>query len=213
MPKARDSFGVQAAKFSMYAPVVAFLLGTCLVSQPGDSTAAAKTMAGVRSAIAILNTVLIVGGLGLGVAALASTRKYGRDGILVRALVGVGLNGLLLAVAAVTLGPLLLGGPSRSKVVGHWRGPVGDPAHTVDVTFAADGTYTFTNAGTALGPAAVDGQWVYTADRVIGLTVGHVTVGNPAAVGKQIGLGRVRSATGSELVLATDHGDERFVRQ
>lgn len=214
MATAKDSFGVQAAKFSMYAPAVAFVLGLFLLSQPGDSTAGAKTMAQVRIAVGGLNAALLLGGLAMGVVALSLVGKFGREGILGRAIVGVTVNGLLVGLMAIALVPAMSAGRVRNRVVGHWRGPQATPARAMDVAFDADGTFTMASAPGVVAPkVAVAGHWYFTRDQLIGVEVDRVDTGDPGAVGKKMGLGKVKTISDAELVLSTDHGDERFARE
>lgn len=89
-----DNRGVQAAKFSLYAVGMVFLLGCVLSSitsnaakDAGDGARSTARMVGM--AIGVLNLSLIVAAFAAGIYALISMRRFGRRGILWRAIAGV----------------------------------------------------------------------------------------------------------------------------
>jgi len=84
-PRATAS-AYQAAKGSWIAPLVVFALFVF-----GHQIAAPVILE-------LIALVLIVAGIGLGIAALFGIRKYGKTGILAPALVGLIMNGLLLFI-------------------------------------------------------------------------------------------------------------------
>jgi hypothetical protein len=134
--KPRESFGHQAAKFSLYAPIVALALGCVLngaLSKPSDDPSAGTT----RLALAAINLMLIIAGTILGVVALASMRKHGTRGILVRSIVGLFLNvGLLAMMASVFLFNPVAGATSR--IVGDWAGTLQPKGRQMDLHLAKD---------------------------------------------------------------------------
>src|SRR4051794_3611925 len=67
----RQSFGEQAARFSLYVPPAVLVIG-CITRGNADQP-------GVGMTIAWINLALIVAGFLLGVAALISMRIYGRQ--------------------------------------------------------------------------------------------------------------------------------------
>jgi hypothetical protein len=75
-----------------------------------------------------------------------------------------------------------------------------------------NGDQTFRIHGTALngGAVDVDGRWVYTVRRELGVHVWHVPVGDPGNAGQDIRLGFVRSVDEQKLVLDTGGGDEQY---
>jgi len=162
----------------------------------------------------VIEAVTIVAALALGIAALVSMRKYGRRGILWRAIVGVALNGLVLAAAATLLVPMMGASRTKGQVAGRWTmqsSPHAPPGKTV-VTFNADGTFAMDVADGATPIVALSGRWTMDATRVIGITVDRVTTGNAEIAGKSMGLGRVTSVDAQRLVLKADAGDETYER-
>jgi hypothetical protein len=98
-----SSFPKQAATFSLVAPLVSFMIGIVLQPQ----------VRGNRVAMIILgltSTFLIIGGLILGIVALVATRRYGREGVFGRALVGTCINGLLVLL-------ILIGTPGLIRAI------------------------------------------------------------------------------------------------
>lgn len=83
---AAKAFAHQAAKASWAGPIVIFVL---LVF--GHQVAPPVLLD-------LLALALILTGIGMGIAALFGIRKHGRKGILVPALVGLVINGLLLLI-------------------------------------------------------------------------------------------------------------------
>lgn len=203
-PPIRQSFGEQAARFSLYVPLAAILLG-CL-SRGGDE-------AGVAMAIGLMNLILIVAGFVLGIAALVSMLVYGRQRILARALVGVLVNGVFLVSAATLLLPAFSAKRVRDQVVGRWQldsqaGRDAPPAG-IDVDLKKDGTFRLTRHDGAGGVAAAySGNWGLDRKRTLGVKVQRVEAGDPSVVGETLALGVVKSVDGRRLVLKTDAGDD-----
>jgi hypothetical protein len=84
--KPATTFAHQAARASWIGPIIIFLL-----------FAFAHQVA-ARLVLELIALVLIVAGIGLGIAALFGIRQHGRKGILAPALTGLVLNGLLLFI-------------------------------------------------------------------------------------------------------------------
>src|SRR5688572_19184773 len=99
MPRPKQSFGEQAARFSLYAPFAVLLIGLLTLGN--------RDQWGVGITIGVINILLLVAGLGLGIVALLSMRRFGRERILGRAIVGILLNGLAVGFIASALFPLL----------------------------------------------------------------------------------------------------------
>src|SRR2546423_750075 len=95
MRDSKESFGVQAARFSMYVPVAVVLIG-CFSRGSGDQPS-------VVIAHFWLNVAPILAGFVLGIVALLSIRPFGTGGILGRAIVGVWLHVRALALARATV--------------------------------------------------------------------------------------------------------------
>ena len=93
--------------FSLVAPLVAF--GISVFGQP--------QVHGNRIAMIVLgltSMLLIISGLILGIAALASTKKHGRAGIFGRALAGTCINGLLVLMMLISI-PGMMKAMERAK--------------------------------------------------------------------------------------------------
>ncbi|MGB7160730.1 MAG: hypothetical protein WBD40_21885 [Tepidisphaeraceae bacterium] len=102
----------QAAKFSWMAPLVAILLGCCTV---GVRSAGPS----VGLAIAGLQLLLILGGLAAGIFALVGVKRYGSESILMPAITGIVLNGLIIGLNIFLFSMLLSGkGPFKKGAGG-----------------------------------------------------------------------------------------------
>ena len=95
---AREPFAVQAAKFSLYTPIVLIVLNMAVQGgAKGSQTVSNDGLA--RLGIIILSSislVLVIAGFVLGLVALAGMKRHGTKNILGRAVTGVVLNGLFL---------------------------------------------------------------------------------------------------------------------
>ena len=202
-PPGRQSFGEQAARFSLYAPLLIIVLG-CLSSRGDES--------GVGMAFAWINLGLMVAGFVLGLVALVSMRVYGRKGILVRAVVGVLVNGLFLASAVSILMPAMAAKRVRDQVAGRWQveSEAGKAVTTggTDIDLSADGTFRLTRRDGAGGVASVSGNWGITRNRVLGLKVLNVEAGDPSTAGQSVALGTVKSVDRDRLVLTHNNGED-----
>ena len=86
-----------AARFSVIAPVAAFVIR--MITQQSPSVSDARTsdlVIVVYLALAILAVALVILGIISGIAALIATRRYGRDGIFGWSLAGTLLCGVWL---------------------------------------------------------------------------------------------------------------------
>jgi len=88
------SFPIQAATFSLLAPLVVLTLGVLNVI-------GSIQMREARIWLGIVNLGLLVCGLGLGIAALACRGKQPVRGVVSRAVIGIAFNGLLLAICSL----------------------------------------------------------------------------------------------------------------
>lgn len=204
----KQNLGEQAARFSLYVPVAVVMLGFCV------STMMQRERSTIL-AIAYFNLVLMVLGFLAGVIALVAMRKFGREGILYRAVGGVILNGLLLASVYAMLRPLLQARAMQEDLVGVWtliRSPVETQTGS-QLDLQKDGRFRFVTNTHIDAPPTVSGKWVLTTDRTLGLDVQQVENGNNEMAGQKIGLGKVRSVQKTKMVLETDKGDEIFERR
>jgi len=91
-----NPFAKQAALFSFIAPFVSFGIG--IFGQP--------VVRGNRMAAIILgcvSTLLILAGFVLGIIALFGMKKYGKKGILGRAIAGICINGFLILMMLIAI--------------------------------------------------------------------------------------------------------------
>lgn len=207
MAGVQQSFGEQAARFSLYAPFAVMGISTL--------SAGARHEAGVKIALFVISTVLLIAGLGLGIVALISTRRFGTDRILTRAILGVVLNGMAIVLLAVFLLPLLATGRVKTQVVGHWHmqhSVPPPPNGPLDITLNSDGTFELDGKLPTGVPLAIKGTWTMNRSREI--DVRFVSVNDKAAdpASKPIGLGIVRSVSDTQLSLKTDSGQEDYDR-
>jgi hypothetical protein len=199
-----QTLGEQAARFSLYAPFVVFLIA---------AIGRGSHEPGVAIALVSINMLLILAGFVLGIFALVSIRRYGSQYILGRAIGGLLLNGMAITVILIFVLPLLLAGNTKGKVAGHWHGrsvATGPQQKQVDVTFNPDGTFHFVGSGDS-GSFSIDGRWVMDTSRVIGLIIERSDGGAPRA-GAKIRWGKVNTIDGKQLVLSTEDGEEVYDR-
>lgn len=94
----RDNSGILAAKACLYCPILVLIIAVCSnLIQPDAST---------MIVLLVVNFGLAVGGLSLGVVALVRMRRYGREGIFRRTIIGLALNVVVLAII-VTFGVMV----------------------------------------------------------------------------------------------------------
>jgi hypothetical protein len=206
--EATESFGEQAAKFSLYVPLAVLLIG-CFSRSAANS---GKDAAGAPIALFWLQIVLIVAGFVLGIVALVSMKKYGTERILGRAIAGILFNGLVLGLVAVLLLPLVGLGQSKTKVVGTWRAAGGNPEiKQMDMTFNKDGSFHFVTIARDLRTVTMDGKWGLTESKFIGLEFTNAPAESQLA-GKKIGLGRIKTIDAQRMTVITDKGEETYQR-
>jgi hypothetical protein len=205
MPNQKQSIGVQAARFSLYAPFVALVLGFLTLGTRNDHI--------VALTIGITNCLLIGVGFIFGILALISIRKYGASGILGRAITGTVLNGIFLALILFFLVLALLVRRTNDRLVGHWKYRSGPDIAMKqgEVDFESDGTCRLSGTAAA-GYVSLAGRWSLNANRLLTVVVDRVDQGDPLAVGKSVGLGTVKEIGAQHFLLATDNGDESYDR-
>jgi hypothetical protein len=205
MEQSKQPFGQQAARFSLYVPLTVIIIRLFTYGN--------MNQAGVAITVTSINVLLVIAGFFLGIFALFSMRRYGSKGILVRAILGILINGVLFVAVLLILVPPILAGQVRQKVVGHWQlRTQPDSSFTqCDISFNQDGTYHLqgVTGGTSI---SVGGKWSFDENRVIAVNLDHVDKGDPNAVGKQILLGKVSEADAHHLSLTTDKGVESYDR-
>ena len=96
-------FPVQAAKFSLYAALFAFLINCATTQQRGAPTAWLLV-------VTVLCFLLIVSGFVLGLIALVKNRTRKLPGVRGYAIAGVAINGFFLLANILLFGNLLLRG-------------------------------------------------------------------------------------------------------
>jgi hypothetical protein len=97
------AFPVQAAKFSLYSALFAFVIN-CFAVQGGRAMPAIANLL-----IAVICGVLILGGFVLGIVALAKNRRTKLPGVTGYAVGGILINGLFLVLNVVLFTRLFLG--------------------------------------------------------------------------------------------------------
>lgn len=204
MSESTNSFGEQAARFSLYAPFTVLLIGVITFGN--------RNQPGVAIAVAVINLLLIAAGFVFGIIALFSMRRFGRSRIMGRAVAGLLLNGLVIAACVSFTLPLIMFSRARSQMIGHWHVRTKPGVPQIDVTFNKDGTIHFVILPPAAPAISMDGRWEMSQDRSVVTTIAHVTGSDRTSEGKTIGLGHFKSATDHELVMGTDHDDEIYDR-
>jgi len=206
MSRKRQSFGQQAARFSLYAPFVALAIGSFAMGN--------KDQPSVAISLGIINLALITSGLCLGIAALLSIRRYGRQGILMRAIVGVVLNTMVVVALLLVLLPAVMAGRMKEQLSRRWamQGTQDPLSGNVTLTFDRSGSFTAEASRQDGTTTTLTGAWVFTPKRVIGVTIKQATTGDLASAGKHLGLGTVKSVDDRQLILQTDHGEETYNR-
>ncbi len=206
MPKQPQTFGEQAARFSLYAPVAAILIGIF--------TAANREQPGVAIVLAVINCLLILAGLIFGVIALLSIKRYGRQHILGRAIGGLVFNGIIIASLLTFLVPAVMAGRMKAKVAGRWLSRSNPPGITkMEVTFGKTGVFTLVSSAGDTTASSLEGQWGLTRNHMLGVTIDRVIVGNPSVTGKWIGLGIIQAVDDQHLVLRANNADETYTRE
>ena len=201
MAEDNQTFGEQAARFSLYAPFVALGIGILLIRDSATG--------GLKFSLAVLNCILIGAGLVFGVVALALIRRHNRRRILGRALVGVLLNAFL-AVSATTF---FLTARHRvslgDQVVGHWQTTTKTPAMIVtgDFFYKPDGTFDMKTTRSDGLTVNVHGRWGLSKSNQLVLSPTQ-SDGDQAILKQQLVLGKVMQADDQQLILDTGSGQE-----
>ena len=203
----KQSLGEQLARFSLYVPVVILVLGFC-------TTGVTQRDRSVGVALFYLNVTLIVLGFLAGIGALVSMSRFGKSGILGRAIGGLLLNGLAIGALLAFLTPLVRTAQMRTALVGDWalvQAP--DLNAKIDVHFDKDGRFRFTTDDALNSPAVFSGKWALTSNRVVAIKIEQVENGNQEMVGQSIGLGSIESVDQKQMVLKTDKGHETYQKR
>ncbi len=109
LPSTSRPFAFQAAQASLLAPLIA--VGVSIVVNVGMANQASPSAKIITGSLCIL---LVVLGLVFGIVALFGVRRYGKKGILGRAIAGICINGILVALMAVST-PGLMKAAARAK--------------------------------------------------------------------------------------------------
>lgn len=208
--KPAQSFGEQAARFSLYAPFMVIIIG--VVANSSHLPSAGLVLGGI-------NVLLVVAGFVSGVVALVSIRRFGRRRILGRAVAGLLLlNGVLLA-SMVYLTPSIVravrAGHLRERMVGRWllqSTPAPVPG-SLTVTYNKDGTFTIDIVRDGATVGSLSGSWFLSDQQMLAVRIDRVTKGDASAAGRRMGMGKVLSADDRQMVLRTDKGQEVYARQ
>lgn len=96
VPTHRATLAWQCGQASLAAPLVAWVLGCLAGASPGDGAPSAGVLLAVRWG-------LLGFGLAAAVVALAGIRRHGRKGLLVPGVVGLLMNGMMIAVSLYAL--------------------------------------------------------------------------------------------------------------
>src|SRR5258705_548673 len=97
----KEPFAYTAAKFGIYAPIIAIALNGALAAQSSSSSATGPGVVIAKLIVSLLATACIAAGAVFAIIALCSTSRLGKEGLLGRGISGLVLNGILLALFAV----------------------------------------------------------------------------------------------------------------
>ena len=193
--------GEQASKFSLYAPIVALVLGFLTIN---------NRQGGAGVFIAWTNVGLAVSGLCLGLFSLTKLGASNRNCILVRALIGIILNGLIVVGVVMILNMASTTLTIHDRIVGHWRVTKSVVRNTgqTSVTYRPDGTCELVQTSAEGRSGKATGNWLLeAAGHHLLITIRHGD-GDASLAGKTLNLGRVKSVDDSQMVLDTGAGDE-----
>ena len=110
LPSAKKPFAFQAAQASLLAPV--FSIGVSIFVNGGGSQLS-PTVRIITGSVCILFFLL---GFIFGIIALAGVRRYGKKGIFGRAIAGICINGILIAVMIISI-PMMKKMAERAKEI------------------------------------------------------------------------------------------------
>jgi len=207
MAETRESFGVQAARFSLLAPLTVVLIGVLTRLSLGQFPR-------VVIAIAWINGGLIVIGFLLAVAALISMRRFGPDRILIQGIVGGVING---AFFVIFLGAIMSARAlvrNRELLMSHWQMQSGPDKSfkSLDLTLKPDNTFVMEGDKVEGQHLKMAGSWDVSARGLLGVMVGQVNAENTDLKGKHVNLGTVKTINEQQLILSTDKGEEIYRR-
>ena len=207
MAETRESFGVQAARFSLLAPLTVVLIGVLTRLSLGQFPR-------VAIAIAWINGGLIVIGFLLAVAALISMRRFGPDRILIQGIVGGVING---AFFVIFLGAIMSARAlvrNRELLMSHWQMQSGPDKSfkSLDLTLKPDNTFVMEGDKVEGQHLNMAGTWDVSARGLLGVMVGQVNAENTDLKGKHVNLGTVKTINEQQLILSTDKGEEIYRR-
>ena len=109
LPSTVKPFAFQAAQASLLAPLTA--VGVSIVVNVGMANQASPSVKLITGSLCIL---LIVLGFVLGIVSLFGMRRHGKKRILGRAIAGICINGILIALMAMSI-PGFLKAAARAK--------------------------------------------------------------------------------------------------
>jgi ABC-type molybdate transport system permease subunit len=109
LPSTRKPFAFQAAQASLLAPLTA--VGVSIVVNVGMANQASPSAKIITGSLCIL---LIVLGFVFGIVSLFGVRRHGKKGILGRAIAGICINGILIALMVISI-PGLMKAAARAK--------------------------------------------------------------------------------------------------
>ncbi len=207
MAETRESFGVQAARFSLLAPLTVVLIGVLTRLSLGQFPR-------VVIAIAWINAGLIVIGFLLAIAALISMRRFGPDRILIQGIVGGVING---AFFVIFLGAIMSARAlvrNRELLMSHWQMQSGPDKSfkSLDLTLKPDNTFVMEGDKVEGQHLNMAGTWDVSARGLLGVKVGQVNAENTDLKGKHVNLGTVKTINEQQLILSTDKGEEIYRR-
>jgi hypothetical protein len=132
----------------------------------------------------------IVLGLVAGIVALFGIRRHGTKGILVPALIGIGLNGTFLALSGLVVVLLLRGDfplaadlDRRKQLVGEWEMTGPEKGTVTTLVLRDDGTFRFRILGDRV--ADFSGSWKVQRNRLV-LAVDKIEDGNRDNIGAEL---------------------------
>ena len=146
-PKDPQPFAYKAAQIAFACPFVAIVFALCLNFALGTMTdSSAAGMIGTARLVGLLFcSALYVIGLVMGIVALASIRRYGAKGLVVRPVIGMVLSALILFIIVAAVGREPATVKTTKAIVGDWYSKVsngGQSAH-VHMRLSSDGTGTW----------------------------------------------------------------------
>jgi len=121
LPPGKKPFAFQAAQASLFAPLVA--IGLSMVANVGMGSQATPL---ARMIVGSVSSLFILLGFGLGIIALTGVRRHGKKEIFGRAIAGICINGILIALMIVSI-PGLMRAAERAKQIQEQQGAEQQP--------------------------------------------------------------------------------------